>query len=128
MSLPPVPPRVIQFIAEKIDTVAELETLLIMSDDEQRLWSAQEMAARLYTEESKASRTLDALARRQLVAAEGEPPRFRFSPAHSDDRKTFAEVADAYRRNLVAITTFIHSKASASIKEFARAFHLKKDQ
>jgi len=128
MSRPPISPRVLKFIADKIDTVAELETLLILSDDEQRLWSAHEMAARLYTDDSKAGRILDALARRQLAAAEGTPPRFRFSPAHSDDRKVFADVADAYRRNLVAISTFIHSKASASVKEFARAFDLKKDQ
>jgi len=50
------------------------------------------------------------------------------NPARSDDRKMLAEVAEAYRRNLVAITTFIHSKASTSVKEFARAFDLKKDQ
>jgi len=128
MSFAHISPRVLKFIAEKIDTVAELETLLILSDDEHRLWSAHEIAARLYTEDSKASRILEALARRQLAAVEGTPPGFRFSPAHSDDRKTFTEVADAYRRNLVAISTFIHSKASVSVKEFARAFDLKKDQ
>jgi hypothetical protein len=127
MSPPPISPRVLKFIAEKIDSVAELETLLIMSDDEHRLWSVQEIAARLYTEIPKAARVLDALARRELTTAEGEPPRFRFSPTHSDDRKAFAEVADAYRRNLVAIATYIHSKASGSVKEFARAFDLKKD-
>ncbi len=128
MNTPPISPRVLRFIAEKIDSVAELETLLIMSDDEQRLWSVQEIAARLYTEGSKAGRIVDSLARRELIVAEGEPNRFRFSPAHSDDRKVFAEVADAYRRNLVAIATYIHSKASGSVKEFARAFDLKKEQ
>jgi hypothetical protein len=128
MSPPPISPRVLKFIAEKIDSVAELETLLIMSDDEQRLYSVQEIASRLYTEAQKAGRILDALVRRALIVAEGEPPRFRFSPTHSDDRKVFAEVADAYRRNLVAIATYIHSKASGSVKEFARAFDLKKEQ
>lgn len=128
MSPPPISPRVLKFIAEKIDSVAELETLLIMSDDEHRPWSVREIAARLYTEAPKADRILEALARRELISAEGESARFRFSPAHSDDRKAFAEVADAYRRNLVAITTYIHSKASGSVKEFARAFDLKKDQ
>jgi len=127
MSPPPISPRVLKFIAEKIDSVAELETLLIMSDDEQRAWSVQEIAARLYTEVSKASRTLEVLARRELIVAEGEPPQFRFSPLHTDDRKTFSDVADAYRRNLVGITTYIHSKASTPVKEFARAFDLKKD-
>ncbi len=128
MALPPISPRVLKFIAEKIDTVAELETLLILSDDEHRQWSAQEIAARLYTHPANAIRVLESLSRRDLVASGGTPAQFRFSPAHNDDRKAFAEVADAYRRNLVAITTFIHSKASASVTEFARAFDLKKDQ
>lgn len=127
MSPPPISPGVIKFIADKIDTVAELETLLILSDDEGRVWSAQEVAARLYTEASNATRVLNALSRRELIVAEGVPAAYRFRPAHSDDREAFAEVAEAYRRNLVAITTYIHSKASVSIKEFARAFDLKKD-
>jgi hypothetical protein len=128
MSPPPISPRVLKFITEKIDSVAELETLLIMSDDEHRPWTVQEVAARLYTDISKAGHVLDALAKRELISAEGEPARFRFRPAHSDDRKAFSEVTDAYRRNLVALTTYIHSKASGSVKEFARAFDFKKDQ
>jgi hypothetical protein len=128
MTPPPISPRVLKFIAEKVDTVAELETLLILSDDEQRQWTAHEIAARLYTQPANALRVLEALSRRELVASEGTPSQFRFGPVRSDDRKTFAEVAEAYRRNLVAITTFIHAKASNSVKEFARAFDLKKDQ
>jgi DNA-binding MarR family transcriptional regulator len=128
MTTAPISPRVLQFVAEKIDTVAELETLLIMSDDEHRQWSDQEVAARLYTTPAAATRVLDSLVRRELITADGKPARFRFNPARSEDRKLFAEVAEAYRRNLVAITTFIHSKASASVQDFARAFDLKKDQ
>ena len=124
----PISPRVLKFLVEKIDTVAEIETLLIMSDDEHRLWHEQEIAARLYTQPANAARLLEALVRRELLAAEGKPPVFRFSPVRSDDREVFAEVADAYRQNLVAITTYIHSKASTSVQEFARAFDLKKDR
>jgi DNA-binding MarR family transcriptional regulator len=59
--------RVIGFIADKIDTVAELETLLILSDDELRSWSAQDLAARLYIEPAKAATILNTLVRRRLV-------------------------------------------------------------
>ena len=127
MSLPPIPPRVLKFLAEKIDTVIELEALLIMSDDENRAWTEQEVAARLYTQPASAARVLDALSRRQLIAAEGKPPQYRFNQPHSDDRTLIAEVAQAYSRNVVAISTYIHSKASVSVKEFARAFDLKKE-
>lgn len=127
MSLPPVSARVLKFIAEKIDTVAELETLLIMSMDTSRQWSGQEISARLYTQPAIAAQVLETLTRRALLEAQGNPPLFRFNPVQSDDRAAFAEVADAYRHNLVAITTFIHSKAFTSVQEFARAFDLKKE-
>jgi len=128
MAPPQISPRVLKFVAEKIDTVAELEALLILSDDENRPWSAQEIAARLYVEPASAVRALDTLARRALVAVEGMPARYRFSPLHSDDRAAFAETAETYRHSLVTIATFIHSKASVSVTEFARAFDLKKEQ
>jgi hypothetical protein len=38
------------------------------------------------------------------------------------------EVAAAYRRHLVPLATFIHSRASTAVREFARAFDLKKDR
>jgi hypothetical protein len=37
-------------------------------------------------------------------------------------------VDNAYRRDLVRISTMIHSKASSSIREFARAFRFKRGQ
>ncbi len=54
---------------------------------------------------------------------------------HVDDEGTgldtgalVAEVAETYQRNLARIAMLIHSKPSSSIKEFARAFDLKKDR
>jgi hypothetical protein len=38
------------------------------------------------------------------------------------------EVAASYRRHLVPLATFIHSRASTAVREFARAFDLKKDR
>lgn len=127
MAPPRISPQVLKFIAEKIGTVAELEALLIMCEDESRLWNEQELAARLYTQAAHASKVLTTLARRELLAVEGKPPRYSFRPAHEHDRQVFAEVAEAYRQNLVAIATYIHSRASAPVQEFARAFELKKD-
>jgi hypothetical protein len=38
-----------------------------------------------------------------------------------------SEVASEYARHLVPIATLIHRGASSAVKEFARAFDLKKD-
>jgi hypothetical protein len=39
-----------------------------------------------------------------------------------------AEIDSAYSRRLVMITKLIHSGASSSVRDFARAFELKKDR
>jgi hypothetical protein len=38
------------------------------------------------------------------------------------------QVDAAYRRDLVRISTMIHAKASSAVREFARAFRLKKER
>ena len=128
MPLQQVPPAVLKFITEKIDTVVELEALLILCQERDRSWTEQELAARLYTPPSQARKALESLARRQLVLVAERSTGYRFN-AHSEDNcQLVAEVEQAYRNNLVAISTYIHSKASVSVKEFARAFDLKKEQ
>jgi hypothetical protein len=37
-------------------------------------------------------------------------------------------VDTAYRREIVRISTMLHSKTSPSVREFARAFRFKKDR
>lgn len=49
---------------------------------------------------------------------EGVPLRFRYSPS-AESAALIAEVAAAYRSHLVSMTTFIHSMAPASVREFA---------
>lgn len=128
MTEPAISQQVLQFIAEQIDTVPQLECLLLLHQDDSRDWPADDIAARIYISRDTASAILQTLERRHLVASEGNPPRYRLSPTGIASRELIAEVAVAYQRHLVRIATFIHSKASASVREFARAFDLKKDR
>ena len=123
-----VPERVLRFIGENIDDVPQLETLLMMSEAPARAWQISEIAARIYIGEKRAAAVLEALRRRGLLSSDEAHLHFRFDPVSADARAIVAEVAGAYQANLSRIATFIHSKPSASIKEFARAFDLKKDR
>ena len=123
-----IPAHVLQFLEENIETVPQLETLLMMSETQDRSWLIADVAARNYITEQRATDTLNALLRQGLVTSEDSPPRFRFDPGTDATRATVADLAGCYQRNLSRITTLIHSKPSASIKEFARAFDLKKDR
>lgn len=122
----PIPVR--RFLEENIDTVPQLETLLMMHEKPDRDWSIADVASRNYITELRATDTLHALLRRRLVVADESTRTFRFNPASEDIRALVAELAIYYQRMLSAVTELIHAKPSASIKEFARAFDLKKDR
>jgi DNA-binding MarR family transcriptional regulator len=128
MTEPAISQHVLQFIAQQIDTVPQLECLLLLYEHDNDAWIPEKVAARIYTSPQVARAILDTLQRRGLVAAEGDPQRYRFAPGGTASRELVRDVAEEYQRNLVPIATFIHSKASASVREFARAFDLKKDR
>lgn len=121
-----IPDNVLSFIDGAIDSVPELEALLLLRQDEPRLWSEVDLSARIYISREEARRVLETLCRRDMFVVEGDPPRFRFSPAKAGARELVAEVASAYQRHLTSIAILIHKKSSASVREFARAFDLKK--
>lgn len=129
MTTPEIPARVLQFLAERIDSVPQLEALLLLWENPQRQWSEEELAARIYVSRPVAATILQALLRQQLVTAESVPStRYRYNPQWDAAGETMEEVAASYRRHLVPIATFIHSRASTAVREFARAFDLKKDR
>jgi hypothetical protein len=121
-----IPAVVLQFLAKSIDTVPELETLLILSGGPDRAWSVGEIAALTYVSRDAAHAVLRALQRHRLVSDEGGEC-FRFRPSDETQRQVVEQTAFAYRTHLVTIATFIHSKAATPVHEFARAFSLKKD-
>jgi hypothetical protein len=123
-----IPAAVLQFVLKRIDSVTELETILIMSADETRAWSVDEIATRIYVASPSAAAVLHALQQRRLIQSTEGETRFRFSPASEEERQAVLQTAIAYRTHLIPIATLIHRKASAPVQEFARAFSLKKDE
>ena len=123
-----IPAAVLQFVLRRIDTVTELETLLIMSAEGTRLWSVDDIAARIYLAKPSAAAVLHALQTHRLITSDDAGTRFRFTPVSDEERQTILQTAMAYRTHLIPIATLIHKKASGSVQEFARAFSLKKDE
>src|SRR5688572_11713420 len=111
MTSPDIPPSVLQFLAERIDAVPQLEALLLLWENPQRLWSEDELAARIYVSRPAAATILQALQRRQLVTAESaQSPQYRYNPQWDPTGAVMPEVAATYRRHLVPLATFIHSR------------------
>lgn len=122
-----LPADVRRFIIERIDSVPQLEALIMMND-EPRDWTTVEIAARTYVPLDQARALLESLQRARLIVATEAPGSFSFAPAENADRALVSSLAHEYRANLILVATLIHDKGSSAVREFARAFDLKKDR
>lgn len=117
-----------KFLEDQIDTVPHIEALLLLWETAPDPWGAEDIAARIYVTRDTAAQILRDLVRRKLASATAEgAPRFAYDSAWDERGNLMAEVAAAYRKNLILVAQQIHSKASSSVREFARAFEIKKD-
>jgi hypothetical protein len=122
-----IPDDILRFVLEKIDSVAQLEGVLLLRGDPQRQWSFAELAARLYINEAQTAELLLGLSAQGLVAARGEPAMYSYQPKTPELAQMLDRLAEVYTKQLVAITNLIHSKQKPRVQAFADAFRLRKD-
>lgn len=118
-----LPPAVRALIAERIDSVPELEAVLLFRADPQRAWTAEEAGRRLYVSTTVAAHVLAELRERGFFVQVGDA--YRYEP-DADLTAAIDELATAYSRHLVAVTELIHSKPSRGVRDFANAFRLRR--
>ena len=114
-----------QFILQEIDTVPHLEALLLLWNSRPKEWSDQKLANSLYLPVQAVRAIVAELERRGFVSL---TPNGGFLYRSSPRDNLIAQVDQTYRRQVVRIANLIHSKPSASLRDFARAFRLKKEQ
>ena len=120
---------VYEYILEKIDSVPHLEAVILLWNSRPVGWAPDELASRLYVPAERASEIMMDLVRQQLVQQlSGSPARFSYLPRNDEQNEWMFRVDTAYRREIVRISTMLHSKASPSVREFARAFRFKKER
>lgn len=112
------------FILEEIDSVPHLEALLLLWNSRPRPWPTEELARSLYIPLERTQAILHDLQQRAFLIEEGG--RCRWNEA-SGRQALMAGVDRTYRRELIRISSMIHSKASPAVRQFARAFRFKKD-
>ena len=120
---------VYEYILEKIESVPHLEAVILLWNSRPVGWSVEELASRLYVSSERTAQILQDLIRQQFVQqSAATPPRFSYLPRSEEQNDWMFRVDTAYRREIVRISTMLHSKASPSVREFARAFRFKKDR
>jgi hypothetical protein len=113
-----------RFVIEEIESVPHLEALLLLWNSRPGQRSVADMAKALYLSSDQVEPILQDLLQRQLVLIESDLCSYN---AEHPKSEIIALLDSIYRREIVRISTMIHSKPSASVRAFARAFKLTKD-
>ena len=119
-----VPADVRDFLLACIDSVAELEALLLLRETPGQDWDAAMLARRLYVGEAEGAKILEHLVQCELAAR--TPAGFRYHVRDDERQRVVNRLAESYARYLVPVTRLIHDKASG-MRQFADAFKFRKD-
>ena len=117
-----------RFLRDHIDSVPQLESLLLFWRHHPRRWTCDEMARELYVSGDWARNVLGALEDRNLIAPVDAQPESYALVLESQEKKVLLEgLSLMYRNELVRVSNMIHANASPGLRDFARAFRFKKD-
>jgi hypothetical protein len=122
------PAEVEQFIAQHIESLAQLETLLLMRRHPDRGWTSSELSRQLYISPDVCMGIVADLERRGFIerdAANNELLRYRQGSAVIDN--LIDQLAALYQERRVAVITQIYSKPVKKVQTFADAFRLRKE-
>jgi hypothetical protein len=121
-----VPEIVRSLIARHIDSVLELEILLLLYGSRPRAWSADEVVEKLRIDRAWAVTQLGRLCDHGLLRCEASPaPTYAYAPASADTDAAAAALDAAYADRRVSVIELIFAKPLDKIRSFADAFRIR---
>ena len=118
-----------RFLLNQVDSVPQMEALLLIWESRPKEWTEKALAERLYIETEVVKILLPPLAQRRLVRVQGSGEnRYSWQSISEEMDRLMETVACAYRLDLIRATSLIHSTASSAVREFARAFRFTKER
>lgn len=123
MTVHSIPDDIREFIVRHIHSIAQLEALLLLLDNEGG-FSLAECASRLYISAPDCQAALQPLISAQLIGI--KEGRYIFQPTDENIVRNVKNLAEVYRRQLIPVTNLIHSKQSR-IQQFADAFRVRNE-
>lgn len=120
------PTDVRQFIGQNIESLAQLESLLLLRRDAQQTWNSAALAKILYITPEMAAILLLDLARRGFATSVGDG--YRYQVKSEDVDRAIGQLARLYEDRRVAVISAIYSKPLDKVQTFADAFRLRKEE
>lgn len=123
------PEDVKRFVLEAINSVYQLEALLLLRQAPDKTFSVAEVGQALYTPpEAIEEKLAEFLARGVLQPAEGPQRLYRYAPRDAALAAVIDRLAETYKQRRVAVISLIYSKPQDQVQAFADAFRLRKEK
>ena len=128
MASPEFSPVVVAFMADHVRSLDELQLLMSIIQSGDRWWDARIAAREIGMSQAAAGEVLDRFAARNLLDIRvSDDVRYQFRPGTDALRDAARATLDAYRRNPIALARLVPRQASRSMKDFADAFRIRRD-
>jgi hypothetical protein len=121
-----IPEDVHRFIVDHIDSVEQLETLLLCHESPTRTWTPESVARALYSNPDSVARRLAGLLADNLLTLTAPPSTYQYLGVKPEVHATVLRLAEAYRERRVAVITVIATKPLQKVRAFSDAFRLRK--
>ena len=119
-----IAPEMRDFIQRHIDSIAQLEALLLLFNRLGESWTSDAVAGQLYIDRDQAAQVLEQLRAGGLAGcADGT---YWFNGDPPGQREMASRLADVYAKHLIPVTNLVHAKPSGA-RAFAAAFKVRKD-
>ncbi len=126
MSPPPIPDDVADLVVRHIDSVEQLEGLLLLYRRRNESMTCEAVAAELRTPVASIHERLGPLADAGLIERSGDS--CRYAPATPSLDRTVERLAEAYAQKRYSIIDLVFRKPLKNVQVFADAFRIRKDK
>ena len=122
-----LPTDVLDMIARHLDSMEQVQVLLVLRRDAARTWPVDAMAGEVRATREKIAAALATLAANQLVSVEtGDPRTYRYSPVTPALEAAVDNLEIAYNTRPVTLVKALYNRPPRAIQSFADAFRLRK--
>jgi hypothetical protein len=120
-----IPGELRDFITYRIGSIAQLELLLLLRGEPEKLWNLEEAAKALYIGADMIGPLLAGLQTHGLIAIEANQT-FGYAPQNETLARLVHELAELYAVRRLTVVNLIYSGPVQKIQSFADAFKITK--
>jgi hypothetical protein len=125
---PRLTPSLAWFVRRHLRSAADLEILLLLWRNQERWFSAEDVARELQAPAAVTRDSLQRLSGSLAILRRGTEAEYRFSTHSEEERRSAEALAALYRHDRFQVLRLIAPPAAAAIQDFADAFELKKKE